>query len=110
MYDEAKTKFVMEFEAGGTFTAITAARLWLEAHGYSIGSMCGDEPMGIKYGDFLIAKWRNLGPDKSRLDGVITSPDFREGGCQIEFWIDPRIARKDEFKNGGQHDANEEAD
>jgi len=76
-----------EFTDAGTFNAVNRAREWLHDRGYSEGSMCGDAPMGILKGDFLIAKWRNLtAKEKKELHGVITSRDFREGPVTVELY------------------------
>lgn len=76
---------IKEFQASGTFGAITAARDWLSERGFSVGRMCCDEPMGIMKGDFDIQKWRNLSErERGSLHGRITSDDFREGGVTVE--------------------------
>lgn len=67
------------FADEGDFEAITAARAWLHERGYSVGTMCGDLPMAIMKGDYLIAKWRNLTPkERSMVDGRIEG-DKRAG-------------------------------
>ena len=39
-----------------------------------------------------VAKWYNIDvPDRSHLDGVIISDDFREGGCRILFFNTPKL-------------------
>lgn len=67
------------------FTAVWAAEKYLKRLGYSYGSMCYDEPIGIAKGlGRYIAKWYNLSPaDKARLDGVMESDDFRDGDVKV---------------------------
>ena len=49
--------------------------------------MCCPEPIGFKHGDWNIMKWYNLRPDdQSKLDGIISSSDFREGECIVSFY------------------------
>lgn len=73
------------FTKKGTFQSYYKACKWLQQNGYSYGSMCGKEPIGIVKGDVIIAKWRNLSDkDKLQLDGTMTSSDFREGSVTIE--------------------------
>ena len=75
------------FEANGTFGAIGNAKKFLTDNGYSVGSMCSDEPIAIKKGDCYIAKWYNLGEDTPKIDGwILPLSEFREGGCRIEFF------------------------
>ncbi len=78
---------VMEFKEEGTFQSYYKACAWLDENGYSYGSMCGDMPIGIMKGDWVIAKWRNLtSKEKKELDGVIESDDFREGSVKITIY------------------------
>jgi len=77
------------FPANGTFSAYHAAENRLKELGYTIGSMCRDEPIGFadakKYN--YVAKWYNLSrEDKELLDGVMVSSDFREGSVDILFF------------------------
>jgi len=74
---------------GKTFSAINKAETILKEEGYTVGSMCRDEPIGFadakKYE--RIAKWYNLDSnDKKKLDGIITSTDFREGDVKITYY------------------------
>jgi len=72
------------FKANGTFEAYYAACGWLSENGYSYGSMCMDQPIGIMKGNWGIAKWRNLtSSERKELDGTMTSNDFREGDVTI---------------------------
>lgn len=75
------------------FDASYRAQNYLKKHGFSVGSMCGNMPIGIYYGDAIIAKWRNLSEgDIAMLHGTVTSDDFRESGVTVE--IDDEIAVK----------------
>ena len=72
------------FRSSGTFSAYYAASEWLGQHGYSVGSMERDYPIGIKKGSYSIAKWTNLSDsDRFLLDGVLRSDDFREGDVTL---------------------------
>lgn len=70
---------------GQTFGAHSAARSWCRENGYSVGTMCGPDPIGIKAGSWTIAKWRNLKTtERAGLDGTMTSTDWREGSVTVE--------------------------
>ena len=70
---------VMTFDGPGDFRGYYNALDWLRKNGYSFGSMQRDAPIGIKKGDCLIEKWRNLSPnDRKQLDGELTG-NMREG-------------------------------
>ena len=61
------------FKGDGTdFRSFYDAQKWLRLNGFSYGSMCGGQPIGIAKGDVWIAKWRNI-PDSHmhRLDGIM---------------------------------------
>lgn len=75
----------IEFNQTGDFSAVSAARKWLQDHGYSYGSMCMDMPIGILKGSWCIAKWRNLTmKERKQLDGQMVSSDFRDGPVIIQ--------------------------
>lgn len=77
-------KFTKHFPATGVaFEAHHDATEFLKEHGYSIGSMQRDAPIGVAKGDAYISKWRNLGDDVRQLDGVMVSDNFREGGVTV---------------------------
>ena len=74
------------FDSTEDFKAIDDARAWLKSRGYSLGTMCGDAPMGFKQGQWNIAKWFNLDmSDTAQLDGCIISKNFRNGPVKIKF-------------------------
>ena len=71
---------------GNDFSALHGAENWLTENGYSYGIMDGDEAIGIAKGlNGYISKWHNLGKDSSKLDGKITSEDYRT--ASVEVWI-----------------------
>ncbi len=73
------------FTKPGVFQALYEAEAWCRDNGFSKGSLCGSEPVALMRGDVLIAKWRNLTkPERSRIHGTMTSPDFRNGPVTIE--------------------------
>ena len=82
----------IEFAPNGTFSAISAAEVYLKELGYTIGSMCSQEPIGFAHGFDYVAKWYNISnPERDQLDGIIVPKDeFREGGALIIFFTTPR--------------------
>lgn len=83
-----------EFPAAGTFKAYYAAEQRLKDLGYTVGSMCGPEPIGFADSDnyHYVAKWYNISrEEKSMLDGVMISPGFREGGVTLLFFTPPKF-------------------
>jgi hypothetical protein len=55
--------------------------------------MCRTEPIGFADADVVgyVAKWYNIDrEDKGKLDGVMASDDFREGGVTIVFFNPPK--------------------
>jgi len=70
-----------------SFDAINQAREWLRAKGYNIGSMSGDEPIGLSKRYKMISKWYNLSTeDRALLDGVLESEDFRNGKVTLKLF------------------------
>jgi hypothetical protein len=77
----------------GTFSSVSAAESKLHNMGYTIGSMCGGEPIGFadaeKYN--YISKWRNMTSEEhEKLDGVMISNDWREGSVDIIWFVAPK--------------------
>lgn len=73
----------------GTFSSIDKVQEQLREEGYIVGSMCRDEPIGFAKEDKCecVAKWRNIPKeDYGKLDGIITSNDFREGYVTIIYF------------------------
>jgi hypothetical protein len=82
-----------EFKPEGTFQAFYNAEGRLKELGYTTGSMCRTEPIGFADADKCdyVAKWYNIDrEDKGKLDGVMVSDDFREGGVTIVFFTPPK--------------------
>lgn len=74
----------IEFNDAGDFEAYNEAKKWCNNNGYSVGSMCGPEPIGLKKGEHYIGKWRNLSQkDLNELDGTMTG-NMRDGPIVIE--------------------------
>lgn len=70
-----------KFNVKGTFESFYSAQAWCAANGYEEGSMCSPMPIAIMKGEYdLPWKWKNLTKkERSIVDGVIVSNDFREG-------------------------------
>ena len=82
----------------GDFSDFDAAMEHLESCGFSVGSMQRDDPIGIMFGDFCIAKWRNLSlKDRGELHGTITG-DKRNGPVVVTLWATAPQAAIDALK------------
>ncbi len=67
------------FNQTGTFRAHSAAESFLERKGFSVGCGSVGDPLGVMWGRFLVAKWRNLTEaERSALHGRIVG-DRRNG-------------------------------
>jgi hypothetical protein len=55
-----ETAFQKVFTGPGAFEAYYDAQDWLKARGFSCGSGQRGAPSGLLFGDFTIAKWKNL--------------------------------------------------
>ena len=76
----------LTFTEKGDFVAYYCACGWLKKNGISYGSMQRGDPIGLKRGDFVIQKWRNLSEsDKNNLDGIMTG-DKRNGPVVITLY------------------------
>jgi hypothetical protein len=73
---------------GDTFGAYHKATEWLLKRGIDSGSMQRHDPIGLAR-NAEISKWRNLGPDKRDLEGVMVSDSFREGNVTIYLSFNP---------------------
>lgn len=72
------------FEQTGDFEALNAATKWCSENGYSVGSLARGFPVGLKRGDWSIAKWYNLNAEERRgLDGRMVSNNFRNGPVTV---------------------------
>lgn len=66
------------------FGAVTQAEDYLEAAGYSIGSMQSDNPRALVKGKLRIAKWWNIDREEyHRIDGLMLSDDYRTGSVLV---------------------------
>ncbi len=76
----------LDFKVKGTFESFYAAEHWLHENKYCYGSLCGNDPVIILKGNnyHYPQKWINV-PEAGRkkIDGIITSTDFREGTVTI---------------------------
>lgn len=60
------------FDIEGDFQSLYAAQAWLTKQGFSYGSLCAPDPVGILKGDWDIAKWKNLtAKERKQLHGQI---------------------------------------
>jgi len=99
-----KTRDNFQFEfSGEQFRGLYSAQTFLKAHGFSYGSVQRDAPIGILFGDCIIAKWRNLSDaDRSCLHGTITGI-MREGPVVVSiFFSAPDVALDAIFKSVAQ--------
>jgi len=72
------------FTEQGDFKATEAAEAWCKEQGISVGTMQRNSPRGLKRGECIIAKWRNLdNKDHKLLDGKMTG-DPRHGPITVE--------------------------
>lgn len=76
----------------GAFSAARAACEWCEKRGISVGSMQQGSPRGLLFGDFIVAKWRNLSAsERACLHGTMTG-DMRYGPVVVD--LDDEAARR----------------
>lgn len=82
--------YYKEFTGAGDFTAMGAAESWLQSRGFSVGSTCRGHPRAILFGDYSIAKWRNLnGEEILALHGVMRGNhrgEMRLGPITVELF------------------------
>lgn len=73
-----------------TFAAMYAAEKWCRDRGISVGESCGPgHPRGLLFGDYLIAKFRNLTTkERAALDGKMTG-SMRTGPVTIDLKRSP---------------------
>lgn len=68
------------FDDAGDFVAWNSAETWLERRGFSVGSMQAHSPTGFMYGEYSIAKWRNMNKlERATLHGTINADSARNG-------------------------------
>lgn len=96
--------FIRTFTAAGNeFEALNEARSFLAAHGFSVGSLQRGAPIGVMFGDYKIAKWRNLdSEDIADLHGRLESKNgsFRTGPITLRIRSDAPQAVHDALKEG----------
>lgn len=73
-----------EHVEGDDFSAYNAAVAWVEAQGYSVGSMQRGAPTLIYYGDCDVAKFRNISPaERKSAAGEIVGINGRFRECSV---------------------------
>jgi hypothetical protein len=71
------------FHGTETFEANYKAVAWCHERGISVGSSCAASPKGLMFGDYIIAKWRNLtSAEIEQLHGWIDR-DLRDGPVTV---------------------------
>lgn len=69
------------------FSALEQAQFWLNARDFSFGSPCVGSPIGVMFGRWIVAKWRNLtSREIAGLHGEI-SGDFRTGPVTVAIYV-----------------------
>lgn len=87
-----KVFFEMTFSQTGDFEAMRAAETFLQSAGFSIGSWQRGAPCGVMFGDYGIAKWRNLSrQEQAQLHGILTG-DGRNGPLTVTIFETAPIA------------------
>lgn len=71
------------FRGGAPFEAQDAARAFMKRVGFSMASSCANAPTACMFGDYLIAKWRNLTVAERRASHAIMTGDGRSGPLTI---------------------------
>lgn len=67
------------FTGEATFAALYAAEAFLERAGFSAGSGSAGQPTAFMFGDWLVAKWKNLTTtERNNVHGTMTG-DRRNG-------------------------------
>lgn len=93
LWNGHKVKEEKVFEPDGTFGGFYNAEYWAKQKGLSAGSMDSPNPIGLMKGKYsLPQKWHNLTKsDKSQLDGVIISDNFRNGSVKVILFEDKKV-------------------
>jgi hypothetical protein len=83
-----KSFFSKTFESQEDFEALRQAESFLAERGFSVGSMQGDEPIGVMHGNCRISKWLNLShEDRASLHGILAVRG-RHGPATITIYED----------------------
>jgi|SRR5947209_12617624 len=78
--------FIRTFDQTGDFAAMHAAERFLSERGFSVGSNQRGAPRGVMFGNYDIAKWRNLGADERlELHGTLIG-DGRNGPLALRIY------------------------
>jgi hypothetical protein len=72
-------RFAITFAGLGDFEATRAAEKALGARGFAIGPMQRGAPRAVMFGDYQVAKWRNLSRDERRETHASLTGDGRNG-------------------------------
>lgn len=72
------------FAESGDFAASGAASAWLDARGFTMGSMQSDYPRAIWHGDCYVSKWRGLSESEKRSMHAVATGDMRHGPVTIK--------------------------
>lgn len=67
------------FDRAGDFAALRDAEDFLREAGFSVGSIQRGLPTAVMYGDYSIAKWRNLDAEERQATHATLSGDNRNG-------------------------------
>jgi hypothetical protein len=87
--------FVKVFEGKETFEASNAAEQWCSDNGISFGSTCAMAPQALLFGDYSIAKWRNLtAKERNQVHGVIEG-SVRSGPVTVKIKAEYRHLLKE---------------
>jgi len=96
--DRAVFRRTFDGRPGVDFSALNDALEFLTARGFSVGPGCqdamgGDKPHGVMFGQWKIAKWRDLSPeDQAQLHGTL-SGQRRKGPVRVAiFFTAPAFA------------------
>ena len=71
------------FDDPGTFEAFNAATRFLEARGFSVGSVQAGSPTGVVFGRRLVAKWKNIPLNQHALLHGAIQGDTRNGPVTV---------------------------
>jgi hypothetical protein len=85
MPKQREIKQELTFKEKGTFESYYAAERWLHENSFEYGSMDAGNPIAIQLDNYTLPqKWHNFdAEDKSLVDGIMTSTDWREGEVKV---------------------------
>jgi hypothetical protein len=87
--------FVKVFEGTEDFKAQHAAEKWCRDNGISYGDTCAMAPQALLFGNYSIAKWRNLtAKERNQVHGVIED-SRREGSVTVKIKAEYRHLLKE---------------